>query len=188
MRETTSSDEEKAKWHPEEQGKGRMTEGEAHDEANMMRAKTGQEPYKPGVVHPTDRDKILSDEYKREALFGNQYRADQNAEARFKARRGESSSMYHESKATSADYQKAFDEIDELQTMADTDMPAAKVALRGLLKGGRAVWHGINEVFNVMFPSINDVEELDYKQFKERMRTAKEQLQDLEQKAKKFEK
>jgi hypothetical protein len=181
MPETLEGDGEKnAEWHS-------MSLEDAGDLANKMRAKTGQEPYKPGVVHPTDRDKILSDEYKRNALFGNQYRADQNAEAGFKARRKESSSIYHESKATSVDYQNAFDEIEELQVMADTDMPAAKVALRGLLKGGRATWHGINEVFNVLFPSTNDVEELDYRQFKERMKTAKEQLQDLEQKAKKFE-
>jgi hypothetical protein len=41
MRETSSDMEEMSKWHPEEQGKGRMTEDKAHDEANAMRGELG---------------------------------------------------------------------------------------------------------------------------------------------------
>lgn len=37
MGETSSNDEEKANWHPGEEN--RMTEGEAHNEANAVRAK-----------------------------------------------------------------------------------------------------------------------------------------------------
>jgi hypothetical protein len=48
MRETSSDMEEMSKWHPEEQGKGRLTEGEAHDEANMMRVKMGVKPGEAG--------------------------------------------------------------------------------------------------------------------------------------------
>ena len=185
MSETLES-EEKANWHPGEEGL--LTKDEAHDKANLLMAKTGQYPRTPGVVHPTDREKILSEDYRNNAMFGQTYEADKKAEADFKASRGESTSIYDESKARGEDYQKALEEIDNLEAQAKEDLPAAKNTLRILKKGSRGAWHGFNVVFNTIFPSTNDVEELDYRAFKEKMKTAKEQLQDLENKAKRFEK
>ena len=56
MRETISSDEEKANWHPGEEG--RLTKDEAHDEANMVRAKAGVRPGSSGnrITNPDRYD------------------------------------------------------------------------------------------------------------------------------------
>jgi hypothetical protein len=55
MRETSSDMEEMSKWHPEEQGKGRMTEDKAHGEANMMRAKLEVNP-SSGAIRDKKRE------------------------------------------------------------------------------------------------------------------------------------
>jgi len=183
-------DEEKANWHP---GKdGRLTEGEAHDEANLLRAKTGQSPRNPGYIHLTDRDKILDPRYRKDeigAIWRDGSSPDQKAEDRLVYERGGKRDKSIE--ATAEDYDKALTEIEGLEALAEKDISAANKTLRGLLKAGRSMYHGVAfVVLGAGFPNITGMaaEDLDYKIFKERMKTAKEQLQDLEKKAKKFEK
>jgi len=197
MIEISSSDEEKARWKieggKEPLGPDALPLSEAQHEANKLRAKTGQSPRNPGYIHPTDRDKILDPRYRQDVK--DQIWHEEGSSSPYA--RAEDRFVYEHGgkegwaiKATAEDYKKALAEIEELEALADKDISLANKALRGILKAGRAAGHGLEFiVLGAGVPNITAIarEDLSYQFFKERMKTAKDQLNDLEKQAKEFE-
>jgi len=101
--------EEHADWHP-------LSESEAHDEANMMRAKMGIRPHRKGTILDTETEPRTLFEEHRKAVYGGIDR-----------------------KPTQEDYDKAFQVIEQLKEAAASETDFQKIAYKLLRGANRAV-------------------------------------------------